>query len=114
MKGKEKNNKSTLENTQVLILSTSPYNQSSTHFYAWHDRMITSIGLKQSYLRVPKELTDIISKVLSVNSDKLWRMGVVAEKWKKANIIPILKKQNKKEIGNYRSLSLMQILSKIL
>lgn len=58
--------------------------------------MITSIRLKQSYLRVLKELTDIISEVLSVNSDKSWRMGVVAEKWRKANIIPILKKTKTK------------------
>lgn len=85
-----------LENTQALILSTSACNQSSTRFYAWHDRMVTSIGLKQSHLRVLKVLTDITSEALSVISDKSWRMRVVAEKWRKANIIPIFKKTKQK------------------
>lgn len=103
MKGKEKNNKTTLENTQPLILSTSACNQSSRRFYAWHDRMITSIGVKQSHLRVWKVLTDITSEALSVISDKSWRMGVVAEKWRKANIISIFKKAKQKGSSQLQS-----------
>ena len=42
------------------------------------------------------------------------RTGIFPKKWKEANIIPILKKGDKKLAKNYRSVSLLSIFGKIL
>ena len=44
----------------------------------------------------------------------IWKKEQMPQNWKDANIVPIFKKGNKKECGNYRGISLLSIAGKIV
>ena len=44
----------------------------------------------------------------------VWRTGVVPEDWQRAIIVPIRKKSSWRKCGNYRRISLLSILGKVL
>ena len=52
--------------------------------------------------------------LLKLVFENFHRQGIFPEKWKKANVVPILKKNEKNLKENYRSISLLPIFGKIL
>ena len=66
------------------------------------------------YLRVLRELADVIARPLSIIFEKSWRTGDVPEDWRKANVTPIYQKSSREDPGNYRPISLTSIPGKVM
>ncbi|CAM5121725.1 unnamed protein product [Eretmochelys imbricata] len=73
-----------------------------------------SMGPDALHPRVLKELADVIAEPLAVISENSWRLGEVPDNWKKANIVPIFKKGQNEDPGNYRPVSLTSVPGKIM
>ena len=67
---------------------------------------IPTFILKTAAEELAPALTKIFQKILN--------SGTVPENWRKANIVPIFKKGDKHEAGNYRPVSLTSVTCKIL
>ena len=64
--------------------------------------------------RLLKETADQIAPSLTMLFSKSLRLGVFAGDWKLANIVPIFKKGKRDVAENYRSISLLPVISKVL
>uniref|UniRef100_A0A8C3I6M2 Reverse transcriptase domain-containing protein n=1 Tax=Chrysemys picta bellii TaxID=8478 RepID=A0A8C3I6M2_CHRPI len=64
--------------------------------------------------RILKELIEEVSEPLAIIFGKSWETGEIPEDWKRANIVPIYKKGNKNDPGNYRPVSLTSVPGKIM
>ncbi|CAM5120821.1 unnamed protein product [Natator depressus] len=73
-----------------------------------------SMGPDALHLRVLKELADVIAEPLAITFENSWRSGEVPDKWKKANVVPIFKKEKKEDPGNYRPVSLTSASSNLI
>ena len=60
-----------------------------------------------------KLFDDSLVKPLSIIFQKCINSGVFPDSWKKSNIVPVYKKNDKQLINNYRPVSLLPICSKI-
>lgn len=63
--------------------------------------------LEKSYMSAwdglyPNMLDDVIARLLSIFSEKLWRSGEVHNDWRKAYLTPTPKKGKEDSLGNYR------------
>ncbi|KFW77280.1 RNA-directed DNA polymerase from mobile element jockey, partial [Manacus vitellinus] len=65
-----------------------------------------SMGPDGIHPRVIRELAEDLAKPLSIIYQQSWLTGEVPDDWKLANIMPIHKKDCKKDSGNYRHVSL--------
>ena len=63
---------------------------------------------------VVKNCSHTLAKPLSISFNKLLDNGVFPTAWKTANVCPVHKKGNKSEISNYRPISLLCNISKVL
>ena len=61
-----------------------------------------------------KETASIIAPSLCKLFNKSLHLGAVPEEWKLANVVPVLKKGDKSKTENYRPISLLSIVSKVL
>jgi len=64
--------------------------------------------------RVLKEAAAEIAKPITTIYNKTIQEGIIPKEWKRANVVPIYKKGKKTEPSNYRPISLLPIISKIL
>ena len=72
------------------------------------------MGPDRIHLRVLKELADVIVRPLSMIFQCSWESGEVPVDWKVANIVPVFKKGNRDDPGNYRPVSLTSVPGKIM
>ena len=63
--------------------------------------------------RLLLETADSICKPLSLLFNKSLQSGIFPSEWKKANITPVHKKQDKSVLSNYRPISLLPCIAKI-
>lgn len=73
-----------------------------------------TLTLSTIHPRMLRELADIIARLLSIISEKSHRSGDCPGDWKKANITSIYKKGLKEDHWDYRTISLIQSLGKLL
>ena len=64
--------------------------------------------------RILKETAQQIAPSLTLLFDKSLRSAVVPDEWKLANVVPVFKRGIKEPIQNYRPISLLCIVSKVL
>jgi len=73
-----------------------------------------SIGPDGIHSRVLRELVAELAKPLSVIYQQSWITEEVPDDWRITNVTPIYKKGQKGDPGNYRPVSLISILGKIM
>lgn len=73
-----------------------------------------SCGLDTINNRIVKQCSEELAVPMSIIINKSIREGKVPDKHKEARVIPLYKKGNSNEYGNYRPVSLLPSLSKIL
>ena len=56
----------------------------------------------------------MLTKPLSIIFQQSWLTGEVPVDWKLANVMPIYKKGQKKDVGNYRPVSLASVPGKVM
>ena len=65
-------------------------------------------------VRLLKECADEISPSLTALFNMSLSQGKVPQKWKEANVVPVFKKGDVHDVSNYRPISLLSIVSKLL
>ncbi|KAK4816543.1 hypothetical protein QYF61_017744 [Mycteria americana] len=73
-----------------------------------------SMGPDEIHPRVLKELADVLTKPLSIIYQQSWLTGEVPADWRLANVMPIFKKGQKEDPGNYRPVSLTLVPGKLM
>ncbi|KAF2356728.1 hypothetical protein FHG87_012520 [Trinorchestia longiramus] len=64
--------------------------------------------------RILKETAKVISEPLTNIFNRSLETGIVSDDWKRANVTPIFKKENKQMPNNYRPISLTSVISKTI
>jgi hypothetical protein len=82
------------------------------------ERQLKSLNITKASLGVPSKLLHACAEEIAPSLSKLFNMslelGSFPEKWKDANIVPIQKTKSKVIVPNYRGISLLDVLSKLL
>ncbi|KAK4831654.1 hypothetical protein QYF61_018621 [Mycteria americana] len=73
-----------------------------------------SMGPDGIHPRVLKELAEVLTKPLSIIYQQSWLTGEVPADWRLANVMPIFKKGQKEDPGNYRPVSLTSVPGKLM
>ena len=74
----------------------------------------SSLGPDEIYLRVLRELAEVIAEPLSIIYQRSLLTGEVPEDWRLANVTPIYKQGCREDPGNYRPVSLISVPRKIM
>ncbi|KFW81625.1 hypothetical protein N305_14700, partial [Manacus vitellinus] len=72
-----------------------------------------SVGPDGIHPRVMRDLAEELVKLLSIICQQSWLPGEVPDDWKLANVMPIHKKGQKEDPGNYRPVSLTSVPGKV-
>src|SRR6218665_3361425 len=82
----------------------------------WMDGyLVTLLGLIDAmHPKIIKELREELGEVLADIMRKSMITGEIPQDWRDANIVPIYKKGNRSEPGNYRPVSLTCIVCKVM
>ncbi|KFQ34065.1 hypothetical protein N332_01536, partial [Mesitornis unicolor] len=73
-----------------------------------------SMGPDGIHPRVLRELAEVLTKPLSIIYQQSWLTGEVPVDWRLANVMPIYKKDQKEDPGNYRPVSLTSVSGKVI
>ncbi|GAB0182246.1 mitochondrial enolase superfamily member 1 [Grus japonensis] len=73
-----------------------------------------SMGLDGIHPRVLRWLVEVLTKPLSIIYQQSWLTREVPVDWKLANVMPIYRKGQKEDPGNYRPVSLTSVLGKVM
>ncbi|GAB0199184.1 mitochondrial enolase superfamily member 1 [Grus japonensis] len=73
-----------------------------------------SMGPDGIHPRVLRELAEELAKPLSIIYQQSWLTGEVPDDWRLANVMPIYKKGQKEDLGNYRPVSLTLVPGKTM
>ena len=65
------------------------------------------------HLLVLRELAEMIAELLSIITERSWRLREVSEDWWKANVTSLFKK-GKVELGNYKLANLTSVPGKVM
>ncbi|GAB0182471.1 mitochondrial enolase superfamily member 1 [Grus japonensis] len=68
-----------------------------------------SMGLDGIHPRVLRELAELLTKPLSITYQQSWLTGEVSVDWRLANVMPIFRKGQMEDLGNYRPVSLTSV-----
>ena len=68
-----------------------------------------SVGQDGIHPRVLRELVEVLTKPLSIIYQQSWLTREVPVDWRLANVMPIYKKGQKEDPGNYRTVSLTSV-----
>ena len=66
------------------------------------------------YPRVLRELAEVIAKPFSIIFERSWRTGEVPEDWRIASVTVVIRKDQKENPMNYRPVSLISVLGKVM
>ena len=81
-------------------------------------KQLQSLDVNKACLRLPSKLLQACANKISPSLCRLFNLslelGTFPDKWKDANHAPILKCESKTMVSNYRGISLLGVLSKIL
>ena len=69
-------------------------------------------GWDEVFVRMIKICDESISPALKILFDNALALGIYPDKWKRANVVPIHKKECKTTVKNYRPISLLPIMGK--
>ena len=73
-----------------------------------------SMGPDGIHLRVPKELVEELTKLLSIFYQLSWQTREVPADWRLHNVTLIYKKGRREDPGNYRPVSLTLVPGKVM
>ena len=73
-----------------------------------------SMMLDGIHLRVLRELSKQLTKITFIIYQQSWLTGEVPDDWRLASMTPIYKRGRKEDLGNYRPVSLVSVLGKII
>ena len=73
-----------------------------------------AVGLDNIPARLLKDAADIVTRPLTIIINALLQSGRVPDDWKAARVIPLFKKGKAEDMDNYRPISILPVLSKIL
>ena len=107
-----------LQNESILpgfSLRTSSHLDSLTFSEKDIYSIIRSLDLNKAHvsIRMIKMCDESIALPLKIIFESAMQSGIYPDQWKKANIIPVHKKNSKNELKNYRPISLLPIFGKI-
>ncbi|PKU37635.1 rna-directed dna polymerase from mobile element jockey- hypothetical protein [Limosa lapponica baueri] len=71
-------------------------------------------GLDVICIRALRELVEVLTRPLSIIRQQSWLTGEVPVDWRLANVTPIYMKSLKEYPGNYRPVSLISLLRKVI
>ena len=81
-------------------------------------KQLQSLDVNKASLGLSSKLLEACANEISPSLCRLFNLslelGTFPEKWKDANLVPIRKCESKTTVSNYRSISLLDVLSKIL
>ena len=64
--------------------------------------------------RILKECANVLASSLTLLFKKSFASGHIPTQWEQANVVPVHKKGNKSQVSNYRPISLLCIVSKVM
>ena len=64
--------------------------------------------------RILKECANVLAPSLTLLFKKSFASGHIPTQWKQANVVPVHKKGNKSQVSNYRPISLVCIVCKVM
>ncbi|GAB0183988.1 mitochondrial enolase superfamily member 1 [Grus japonensis] len=79
-----------------------------------HSDIHKSMGLDGIRPRVLRELVEVLTKPLSIIYWQSWVTEEVPVDWRLANVMPIYKKGQKEDLGNYRPVSLALVPGEVM
>ena len=71
-------------------------------------------GLDGIPARLLRETVDIITPSFTKLFNKSLQLGIIPDEWKVAYVVPVYKKGRKDCVENYRPISLLPLVSKVL